>query len=277
MSIRGRIAMGLVGLAMVAPAVRAGDPDDGTAAATTAAVDPAAAEGPLAPAAPDALVAPAAPVASASSAAAVVAVAKHTHKGLFGWRHCTECQRARIKSRDGVDIPAPPSLDPGVVPGGMAAAHGAPCPTCQGGRIMAPGDPHAPGIAAVGGDPSAPGIAVVNEMMSAEPTPVGMATARPHGFSGINVAGTAGPRPAMGAYDPLVAPAGIPPAQDVVTAPGHDHPHIIGHLFGIPNFGMMRRAQEDKERARHAAISYGQSNKPVTELPASVVYSNGSH
>ncbi len=45
----------------------------------------------------------------------------HHHKGLFGWRHCTECQRAYAKARDGVDVPPPPSMmPPGTVPGQVA-------------------------------------------------------------------------------------------------------------------------------------------------------------
>ena len=32
----------------------------------------------------------------------------HHHKGLFGWRHCVECQRAWAKKHDGVDVPPPP-------------------------------------------------------------------------------------------------------------------------------------------------------------------------
>ena len=36
----------------------------------------------------------------------------HTHKGLFGRRHCVECQRAYVKAHDGVDVPAPPSIAP---------------------------------------------------------------------------------------------------------------------------------------------------------------------
>ncbi len=239
MSIRVRIATGFVGLAMVAPAAMADDPVDGPAVASTA---PAP------------------------------AVSRHTHKGMFGWRHCVECQRARARSRDGIDIPAPPSLDPGVVPGGMAAA----CPTCQKGAVMASSDPHAPGYAAVGGDPGAPGFAVVGEIPGAEPAPVGMATARPHGLGGVNMAGT-GPRPGMGPYDPSVTPASVPPAQVALAAPRHERPHIISHLFGLPKLGGIHRAYEDQERSRHAAISYGQADKPVTELPASMVYPGGAH
>lgn len=246
MSIRGRIAMGFMGLAMVAPAARAGDPDDGTGAPSMAA--------------------------AVDAPSRVTAVAKHNHKGLFGWRHCTECQRARMKARDGVDIPAPPSLDPGVVAGSVAV--GVPCPTCQGTRIAAVGDSRAAGYAAVGDDPSAPGFAVVGGTPGAEPAPVGMASARPHGYSGPSMAGN-GPRPAQGPYDPSVVPTNIPPSQVALAGPGHDRPHIITNLFGLPRLGAMRKAQEDKERARHAAIAYGQANKPVTEIPSSMVYGSG--
>ena len=37
----------------------------------------------------------------------------HHHKGLFGRRHCVECQRAYYKARDGVDVPAPPPIELG--------------------------------------------------------------------------------------------------------------------------------------------------------------------
>ena len=47
-------------------------------------------------------------VSSAPSAAA----AKHHHKGFLGWRHCTECQRARAKAESGIDVPPPPSYVP---------------------------------------------------------------------------------------------------------------------------------------------------------------------
>ena len=77
-----------------------------------------------------------------------------------------------------------------------------------------------------------------------------------------------GPRPGAGAYDPSVVPTSIPPAQVAVAGPGHDRPHIIGHLLGIPKFGELRREREDKERQKHAAIAYDQPGAKVTELPA---------
>ena len=34
--------------------------------------------------------------------------AQHHHKGLFGWRHCVECQRARVKRTTGSIFRRPP-------------------------------------------------------------------------------------------------------------------------------------------------------------------------
>jgi hypothetical protein len=77
--------------------------------------------------------------------------------------------------------------------------------------------------------------------------------------------------------DPSVVPTGMPPAQVALTNPGHDRPRIIGHLFGLPRFGQLRRAWEDTERQKHASIAYDQPTRPVTELPASLVYGKGDH
>ena len=60
-----------------------------------------------------------------------------------------------------------------------------------------------------------------------------------------------------------------------MNGPGHDRPHIISHVFGLPQLGRLRRERQEKERQQHASISYGDANKPVKELPASMVYSNG--
>ena len=45
----------------------------------------------------------------------------------------------------------------------------------------------------------------------------------------------------------------------------------------MPKFGQCRRAEEDKERQKHAAIAYDQPNAKVSELPASMVYGKGDH
>ena len=79
-------------------------------------------------------------------------------------------------------------------------------------------------------------------------------------------------RAGAGGFDPSVVPTSIPPAQVALEGPGHDRPHVIGHLLGIPKFGAIRREREDKERQKHAAIAYDQPGAKVTELPASMVY-----
>ncbi len=63
-------------------------------------------------------------------------VSGHHHQGLFGWRHCVECQRAMAKKRDGVDVPPPPMTAAGAAMGGTVVhehIQGAPCAACQAG------------------------------------------------------------------------------------------------------------------------------------------------
>ncbi|MFI5453924.1 MAG: hypothetical protein ACHRXM_00575 [Isosphaerales bacterium] len=210
--------------------------------------------------------------------------APHHHKGLFGRRHCVECQRAYAKSHDGVDIPAPPPIEAGaVMRGQVVGSQGVPCANCPGnvitsGPVMS-ASAHAPGYAVVGGPGAmasvdAPGYAVVGETASGpEPAPIGVYRAG-QGQPGDPRMAAMGHRPGAGAgaYDPSVVPTGLPPAQVALAGPGHDRPHIISHLFGIPRFGQIRRELEDKERQKHAAIAYDQTIQPVTALPASVVY-----
>ncbi len=82
-------------------------------------------------------------------------------------------------------------------------------------------------------------------------------------------------RPGAGSYDASVVPTSIPPAPQAMSGPGHDRPHIISHVFGLPKLGWYRRQVEEKERRQHAAIAYGDSSQKVTDVPASMVYSNG--
>ncbi len=132
----------------------------------------------------------------------------------------------------------------------------------------------APGYAVVDGsgmmiaNANAPGYAVVGGVAPGdEPTPIGVSR------SGQNPRmAAAGRRAGAGGFDPSVVPTSIPPAQVALEGPGHDRPHVIGHLLGIPKFGAIRREREDKERQKHAAIAYDQPGAKVTELPASMVY-----
>jgi hypothetical protein len=74
-----------------------------------------------------------------------------------------------------------------------------------------------------------------------------------------------------------VVPANLPPAQVALSSPSHNRPHIISHLFGLPNFGKAYRDAQDRERQKHASIAYGQVESQVTEVPASVVYGKDKH
>ncbi len=204
----------------------------------------------------------------------------HHHKGLFGRRHCVECQRAYAKSHDGVDVPAPPPLEPGMQ--GAVVRGGSYCPTCQE-NMVASGpvsghDLHAPGYAVVGGPggPEAPGYAVVGEaLVGSDPVPVGVAKPHSHGATDPRVAAS-GSRGGTGPVDPSVVPTNLLPAQSAIASAPSSRPHIISHLFGLPLLGTHRREREEKEREKHASIAYGQTGTPVTDVPASVVYGKGS-
>lgn len=259
-----QLGAGLFGLALVVPAWAQNGPADSDVAGR-ASTYPAPA---LAPA----------PRASVASG--------HQHKGLFGWRHCVECQRARAKAKDGIDVPPPPSsapamMAPGVVvsspghshgQGEVAHVQGGTCVACEqaaaamGGTVV-PGsvvvsDPTVPGYASVGG----PGAE-----MGAGPSPIGVA--RAHGGP---AAGRAMASP--GTQDPSVMPtsAAIPPAPTPMGDTGPFRPHVIGHLFGFSDMARERRERRgqksDKERQQHAAISYEEKSQAVSELPASMVY-----
>jgi len=138
MRIHSRLVLGVCGLALSATdpsRVAAAPPDDVQAPAAWAASPepmPIAAPGATPPPAP----------------------APHQHKGLFGWRHCVDCQRAYVKAHDGVDVPPPPGMpmQGGMVAGGGAMMHD---PSGAGYAVMGPGVEGAPGYAVVG--PGAPG------------------------------------------------------------------------------------------------------------------------
>jgi hypothetical protein len=82
------------------------------------------------------------------------------------------------------------------------------------------------------------------------------------------------PRPGArgGPYDPAVMQSSVPSAPSAMSGPGHDRPHIISHIFGLPKLGKHHEERAEKKRAQHAAIAYGDPNEKVNELPASVVY-----
>jgi hypothetical protein len=216
----------------------------------------------------------------------------HPHNGLFGWRHCVICQRARAKAESGINVPPPPSLGPA---GGMPApaagvydhamiAAGATCPACQG-QVVVTGPTtivtnSAPGYAVIG-EPGAatPGYAVVGGPAGpgAEPTPIGVARNQQPPSADPRMAAM-GPRPGSSPYDPAVVPSSLPPGQVALAGPDHNSRSvIIAHAVGFPKLGQRRREREEKERQKHAAIAYDQSSRAVNELPASMVYGKNNH
>jgi hypothetical protein len=215
--------------------------------------------------------------------------APHTHKGLFRRRHCVECQRAYVKAHDGVDVPAPPPIESGaMMHGQVMAGQGGACAVCQGNTVVTGpvmvADAQAPGYAVVGGpgamvSADAPGYAVVGDgIPGQDPAPIGVS--RSGQAPGGPRMAAAGARPgAAGPYDPSVVPtSAVPPAQVAIKNPDHEKRYkVIAHVLGVPKFGQRRRADEDKERQKHAAIAYDQPGAKVTEIPASMVYGQGGH
>ena len=304
MHFRARFGLGLCGLALFTTGVTKAD--DGAEptknrASPTPASAPAKARSDAPASATDGASTPARvdtrQAASADSAPASQAPGHH-HKGLFGWRHCVECQRAWAKKNDGVDVPPPPfnapasvTSIPGTIPIGPATAnhgHGAGCSTCQaatvasgpatvvgsyppghavaGGQVLAGNYP--PGYAVSGGN-FAPGVA------STEPTPVGVSRSSQTRWKNPQVA-TMGPRMSTGPYDPSVQPSSAIPPQTALDTQTTSRPHILSHMLGIG--GVTRRfreSQDEKARDAHAAIPYDSTSQPVTELPASTVYGKG--
>jgi hypothetical protein len=285
---RSRLALSLCGLALAVPALPAwAAPDDGQAPNVVPYQPPAGYTPPAGYAPSMGTQAPAGypnspgypppsayqPMAPAYSGEPQPAPGKHHHRGLFGWKHCVECQRAHVKARDGIDIPAPPS-QPGMVYQGQAFQSG---PMMMNGQpvVMMNGSQE-PGYAVVGpgGLPDGAGYAAVGGP-SADPTPIGLARGATNPWADPRMAAMS-PRPGGGPYDPSVVPSGIPRAPTPMGSAGHDRPHVISHMFHIPRFGQHRQEREDRMRENHAAIAYGDPNQKVTELPASVVYGKGS-
>jgi hypothetical protein len=124
---------------------------------------------------------------------------------------------------------------------------------------------YAPGYAAVGGVGVAEG----------EPAPVGVARVGQAQWNSPRMA-AAGARPGAGPYDPSVMPTSMIPAQTALASPSSTRPHVITHLLGLRSIHRpLHEKQLQKERERHASISYDPPAQPVNELPASAVYGKG--
>jgi len=274
-----RLVPGLLGLAFAAPM----------------AVDATAQEFAGPQAAPIVLEEGPAPAQAAARASSGPA-AGHSHKGLMGRRSCTECQRARAKARDGVDVPPPPSALPqGAAPvaghqhghAHVAPASAVPCPSCEadaaamGGTIV-PGsivvsDAQPAGRAVVGGEAVAAEFPAGRASVGgAAPEPIGMARASQGNFTPVAGPGALAAAP----RDPSVTPSGLIPAPTPLTGAGSSRPKIITHLLDLPDLTRIgRAARERRDRAgreAHASVSYETGVAPVTELPSSVVFGKGA-
>jgi hypothetical protein len=213
------------------------------------------------------------------------AAPKHNHKGLMGWRHCTECQRARAKSRDGVDVPPPPGAIPqgAVVQQGHNHAGGATrCAACEAGAVVegpvtiTEGFPagHAVSNGAMMASGAPAGHAVVGG--GVDPAPVGVSRASQGNFTPFNAMAAAADGPRPGLRDLAVMPTSNIPPQTALGGPVGGRPRVVSHLFNLPDLRRIRRdANGYKSREAHASISYEENAGPVTELPASVVYGKG--
>jgi hypothetical protein len=233
---------------------------------------------------------PAAPPPSEAAVPHAAQVTGHSHQGLFGWRHCVECQRAWAKKHDGVDVPPPPSSPAAAAMAGTIVHdhnQGTPCAACQVGTVLSgPGsvvESYPPGHAVVGGPVLAgdlpPGYAVVGgggpQMAGVDPTPVGVSRAGQTQWNSPRLASMP-PGPGVGSYDPSVQPSSMIPPQTALDNQTTTRPHILSHLFGIGGISRhIREAREDRARDAHASIAYDSSSQPVTALPASAVYGKG--
>jgi hypothetical protein len=144
--------------------------------------------------------------------------------------------------------------------------HAGTCPDC--GKPMMVMKNLGTGVAVHGDVAGAPpGMAMIGEgAPGTGPEAIGM-------YSPPGIASTAGmpaPNGMRGPRDEAVMQSTMasPPLQPHV----HNRPHVISHMFNLDEIGKRSRERPDKKKQAHAAISYGPTNQPVTELPAKMVY-----
>ena len=208
-------------------------------------------------------------------------------------RHCVECQRAYVKTHDGVDVPlrlrpCPPggglrgqvAVHQHVPAAATAAARPArparsssgrsrtstrPCPGPCGRRRPGAAGQYAPGHAVVGG--AIRGCRAWIRPRSAWLVRLAGPWAGPHG---------GGRRPGQ---QPLrsggPADQQIPP-QTAIDNASTGRPHVISHLFGLGGITRTsRRPARTRQKQQHASIAYDPPSQPVNELPASWSTSKG--
>jgi hypothetical protein len=65
----------------------------------------------------------------------------------------------------------------------------------------------------------------------------------------------------------------MPTSFNPVAPQSGGHPHILTHLFGLDAIGSLSRDAQERRAQKHASIAYDQKPSKVTEVPASMVYS----
>src|SRR5262249_37925976 len=152
---------------------------------------------------------------------------------------------AHAKAADGVDVPPPPGYPgaPAMAAGGTVVSG----PVVISEHIIGPGYPNAPGYAVVGGPEGPGGFPMVNVGNGSDPTPIGVARGGLNAPMDPRMAAAMG-RPGAGSYDPSVMPTSVPAPPTPMPGPGHNRPHVISHMLGLPIVGKRHEERVEKRR-----------------------------
>jgi hypothetical protein len=190
----------------------------------------------------------------------------------YGGHICADCLKKIPRRLPASANAAPPTViaeSYGPTPGCAACASGI-GGLPPGAVILGPGE------AFVGGE--APGVAYVGGPAAAEPAPIGVMRTDYQAAAAGSPASYTPPAGAVPPYAPYAhasaagaMPYGQPPLSQSMSTT-HNRVSVLGHLMGLRRptpFGARRQA---RQRAAHAAISYGDGNGAPEYLPASMVY-----
>lgn len=239
-----------LGLAMLAPAVARADEPTGLDGEPMPAPAPASAPAPK----------------------SMKIVASTPRKRLFARSETVMVNGVTMPRRINAGAGSPPVMAMSTMP---EATPG--CASCQvaanadaGGMIVAtvPMATEAPGHASVGPKQAA-GSARVGGAVSAEPEPMGVMQTN---YNAGGPAPMGGGMSAPGRASVGGGGGGLPSQSGPIRPPVHNRPRIIGHLFGLPNFGTLSAEQQARKQSAHAAIRYDNLSPTVNELPSSMVY-----
>jgi hypothetical protein len=210
----------------------------------------------------------------------------------FGGHICADCVRKlpRRLPAGGPDAMPPTGMvvsGPDGAPMIVADAGPTPgCAACAAANGLPPGaviisSTEVPGTAFVGGE--TPGVAYVGGPASADPAPIGVmrtdyqaaAAGAPSMMMRAGGAGAPNPYAPPYAANPAAGaamPYGEPPMSHSMSSPGHQRTSVLGHMLGLRRPAPLGSRRLARQRAAHAAISYGGPASAPESLPASMVY-----